>query len=98
MASPHPLPPAFAAMIASFRLELRGSKSKNTTRIYVDAAEKFARWIVAHGKAANWDEVDKTVVREWIAYLREDGLSCHCGKTGSHPDYQCPKGKPLKPG
>lgn len=98
MASPLPLPPAFAAMIASFRLELRGSKSKNTTRIYVDAAEKFARWIVAHGKAASWDEVDKTIVREWIAYLREDGLSCHCGKTGSHGDYQCPKGRPLKPG
>lgn len=103
MAQPNPrqhaaLPPTFAAMIASFRLELRGSKSVNTTRIYIDATEKFARWLVDNGKATGWDDVDKTTVREYMAYLREHGLSCHCGKTGSHPDHQCPKGRPLKPG
>src|SRR5262245_58062159 len=91
------VPPAFAGMIASSRLELRGSKSANTTRIYVDATEKFARWLIAHDKAAGWDDVSKNTIREYIAYLREHGLACHCGKTGSHPDHQCPKGAPLKP-
>lgn len=98
MASPRPLPPAFAGMIASFRLELRGSKSVNTTRIYVDAITKFAWWLIDHDKAASWDQVDKNTIREYMAFLREHGLSCHCGRTGSHPDFQCPKGRPLKPG
>lgn len=94
---PQPLPPAFAAMIASFRLELRGSKSVNTVRIYVDATVKLARWLIAHDAATGWHEVTKETVREYIAWLRENGLACHCGKTGDHPDHQCPKGKPLKP-
>lgn len=91
------LPPAFAAMIASFRLELRGSKSENTTRMYTDATIKLAWWLVDHGEAAGWHEVTKTTIREYMAWLRENGLACHCGRTGSHPDHQCPKGRPLKP-
>lgn len=98
MASPRVLPPAFAAMIASFRLELRGSKSVNTTRIYTDAATKLAWWLIDHGKATSWADVDKNAIREYMAWLRENGLSCHCGKTGTHADFKCPKGRPLKPG
>lgn len=95
---PQPLPPAFAAMIASFRLELRGSKSANTTRIYTDAAAKFARWLIAHDKATGWPDVTKETMRTYVAWLRENGLACRCGKTGGHADDQCPKGTPLKPG
>ncbi|MFI6594893.1 tyrosine-type recombinase/integrase [Nonomuraea sp. NPDC050536] len=62
---------AFAPAIASFRRHLRAeNKSDNTVRIYTDAAERLAAWLVARDDAPDdWEAVTKQDIQEWIASI-----------------------------
>ncbi|HLU97995.1 MAG TPA: tyrosine-type recombinase/integrase [Thermobifida alba] len=52
--------------IDSFRRHLRAeNKSQRTTTIYVQATEKFARWLVAHTDCADWEDVEGRDVQDF---------------------------------
>ncbi|MGI5288350.1 tyrosine-type recombinase/integrase [Nonomuraea polychroma] len=63
--------------IASFRRHLRAeNKSDNTVRIYTDAAERFARWLLAcHADqlepVGDWEDVARAHIQSWIVDLLE---------------------------
>ncbi|WP_214108880.1 tyrosine-type recombinase/integrase [Acrocarpospora catenulata] len=68
----------FGRHIASFRRHLRAeNKSDNTIRIYTDAAERFANWLVDWpgdddvDPAEAWDEVSRPHIQAWIISLLE---------------------------
>ncbi|GAA4242613.1 tyrosine recombinase XerC [Actinomadura meridiana] len=52
--------------IDSFRRHLRAeNKSQRTTTIYVQATEKFARWLIAHTDCADWEDVEGRDVQDF---------------------------------
>jgi site-specific recombinase XerD len=70
---------AFGSEITSFRRRLRAeNKSDNTVRIYTDAAERFANWLIEWpgdddtDPAESWEEVDKKHVQAWMISLLEE--------------------------
>ncbi|MGW4422617.1 tyrosine-type recombinase/integrase [Streptosporangium sp. NPDC004631] len=69
----------FGPDITSFRRALRSeNKSDNTTRIYTDAAERFANWLTTWpgdedtDPATAWEEVHKRHVQAWMVSLLEE--------------------------
>ncbi|GLX94537.1 phage integrase N-terminal SAM-like domain-containing protein [Herbidospora sp. NBRC 101105] len=66
----------FGQEIGSFRRYLRAeNKSDNTTRIYTDAAERFANWLASESDddVVEWGQVRRKHIQEWIIYLGEQG-------------------------
>ena len=52
--------------ITSFRRYLRAeNKSIRTTTIYVQATEKFARWLIEHTDCADWEDVEGRDVQDF---------------------------------
>ncbi|MER7213529.1 tyrosine-type recombinase/integrase [Streptosporangium sp. NPDC000239] len=76
---------AFGSEITSFRRALKAeNKSDNTVRIYTDAAERFANWVIdppgdVEGDSADpaeaWDEVTKRHIQAWMIHLLSEGTA-----------------------
>jgi len=93
------LPPPFAALLASYRLALRAArKAAKTVDLYGDAAARLARWIVRETDAKDWHHVTRTHLQGYLAWFQENARGCWCGKPMAHPEYQCPKGRPISAG
>lgn len=99
MTDPHDLPPAFAAMLSSFRLSLRAArKAKKTIDLYDDGASRLARWILREKLAADWHGISRRHIEAFYAWFQDNAQACWCGKSKSHPEFECPKGRPIAAG
>lgn len=93
------LPPAFATMIASFKLARKAAgKAKSTVWNNIDATERLGRWIVKQELADEWEAVTKQHIQLYLVFMREEATGCWCGKPKTHAEYRCPKGQPYKSG
>lgn len=93
------LPPPFAVMIDSFRLSLRAArKARKTVDLYTDATARLARWIVREKLADSWPAVTRKHLQAYQAWLQESARGCWCGVPKSHPEFECPKGRPIAAG
>lgn len=100
MSESNRLPASLTIMLDSFALSLRAAgKSPTTIERYTSATLKLARWLSQQPKPiSNWANVTKRHLDEYQAWFQQHGISCRCGKPGSHDDSACPSGRPYSRG
>lgn len=65
----------------SFDRALRAAdKSPQTVRLYDQAVIFFGRWLAEQGMPETLDELTRSAIREWLAGLRDAGLSANTRK------------------
>lgn len=68
--------PGDRALLDSWNLHLSATKAKRTVPLYLDALERFSRWLAENGRPG-LHEAARSDVEGWIGAQREQGLSPH---------------------